>query len=515
MVHQRANLLGFLSGQGNVVLACHLKNVRFDKHRYEKLLHSMDLAGHDDKPICQLSFGMCQRFGLIQALMSKSAIILLDEPTGSVDKKSAMIIKKTISQYQKHSLFVIATHDPSLVESDMVIDFDKLHQVYDFNQDRYALVKKNPHHQVRPNFYGWRQFGKDWRKAALIIISQTTIATALVVMLILFYQSVTYYMTSQKNNPYNQIVTIETTGDPIDEAVMNQLESDYDLEGYNPRYDLNSLILKNGTSYLDVQSFQLNPHLESSQIVSGRLIGRPGEILINQALFDQGVRLGTTLQSAISPVELDVVGLVGDEFNQLPSVYYQGDFLPVNLEGNSQSVNLIVPDYSQVAAVVAQLSVDYYAYSDYLNYQESYSTILLLAGGTGAFFIVVALTIGVILFSLVQGALFYERHQDNSLLLLWGLRKYQLFGNMVKESLAISLAISLAGSLLGLAAVNLVKSLPFIPEFLSNPIHLGFLEFGLLGATMMVIYGLVGLLGAISQIALIRRLKLAQVLKEE
>ncbi len=514
-LHQRANLLGFLNARANVVLACDLKRVCFDEKKYRALVASMDLCGHDEKPISQLSFGMCQRFALIQALLSKARIILLDEPTGSVDLHSRSIIKKTIEKYSKDRLFVIATHDLKLISSGMVVDLDNLGRTYDFNNDRYALVKRGPLAPFRWNLYSWKQFSRDWKKAALIVSSQAIIATAIVVMLVLFYQGARYIDSARAECPYNRIITIESSSIAFEKSYLDKLVADYGVIGYNPYLDLNSLILKNDDDYLDVQSFQCNPDIAQSSIKAGRMIGNPGEILVNQALVDRGVNLGEQIVGTVAPITLVVVGVIADEFNSLPGVYYQDGYLPVGLSGDMTKVNLVVEDYTQIARLIDSLKGDFYAYSDFLTFKESYSNLLALAGFAGAFFIVVALVIGVILYSLVISATFYQRHQDNCLLLILGLNKRGLLGNMIGESLAVGMVISMMGSFFGLIATNFVKEMDFIPDFLKTPLKLDFTTTAGLFLAIVLVYSLVGLVATLSQLNTIRKLKISQVLKEE
>lgn len=514
-VHQRANLVSFSSGRGNVELACHLKKVRFDRKRYNSLLARLDLDGHDLKPVSQLSFGMCQRFALIQALMTGCKIILLDEPTGSVDKTSAAIIKRTIEQCAKNHLFVIATHDRDLCKNGRVIDFDNLKSDYRFLEERYGLIKRELPEIGSFSLYPWHQFARDWKKAALIVVSQIAIATALVVMLVLFFQANAFYQESLQNSPYNRIVTIESREGPFEDATLDAIVADNSLTGHNPHVDLNSLILSYNGDYLDVGSFELNPAIDPTTITAGRLIEQKGEILVNQALLDRGVALGGVVVGAIGEAAFKVVGVVDDCFNSLPAVYYQPEFLFEGIPGDPKKANLIIDDYHEVDKIIEALSGNWYAFSDFANFKDSYATMIMLSGAVGAFFIGVSLTIGIILYSLVLGVIFLERHQDNCLMLLLGLKKRELFFNMLYENLAVAAAISLIGSVSGLACVNLVKTLAFIPEFLREPLDLAIGDFALLAATMAGIYFLVGLLAALSQLNKIRRLDIAQVLKEE
>ena len=55
----------------------------------EEMLHSVGLAEHADTLVIKFSSGMYQRLGMARALIKNPAVLLLDEPTRSVDPESA------------------------------------------------------------------------------------------------------------------------------------------------------------------------------------------------------------------------------------------------------------------------------------------------------------------------------------------------------------------------------------------------------------------------------------------
>lgn len=93
--------------------------------RLGELLDAVGLSGRLaelglDTPIeragTSLSGGERQRLSIVRALASDRAILLLDEPTGHLDRVSEAAVLHLLEMYQTSRVIVIATHSPALIE---------------------------------------------------------------------------------------------------------------------------------------------------------------------------------------------------------------------------------------------------------------------------------------------------------------------------------------------------------------------------------------------------------------
>jgi lipoprotein-releasing system ATP-binding protein len=86
--------------------------------RARELLDSLGLGDHVNKRPDQLSGGQRQRVAVARALANEPAVILADEPTGSLDSKSSeqvfMVLRELVDKQGK--TVVAVTHDLALAE---------------------------------------------------------------------------------------------------------------------------------------------------------------------------------------------------------------------------------------------------------------------------------------------------------------------------------------------------------------------------------------------------------------
>ncbi len=119
-VFQFYNLLPVLTAYENVELPLLLTNLskKEKKQRVEMVLNVVGLADRMDYYPKQLSGGQQQRVAIARAIVSDPTLIIGDEPTGDLDRKSAeeilLLLSRLNSEFKK--TIIIVTHDPHAAE---------------------------------------------------------------------------------------------------------------------------------------------------------------------------------------------------------------------------------------------------------------------------------------------------------------------------------------------------------------------------------------------------------------
>jgi ABC-type antimicrobial peptide transport system, ATPase component len=86
--------------------------------RAQDLLDLLGLADRADHRPSALSGGEKQRVAIARSLMNEPALVLMDEPTGNLDARTAEPMHQEIERLSREiaQTFVLATHDPSLAK---------------------------------------------------------------------------------------------------------------------------------------------------------------------------------------------------------------------------------------------------------------------------------------------------------------------------------------------------------------------------------------------------------------
>lgn len=129
-VFQTFNLLQGYTALENVELGM-LFGGRVDESRARALLERVGLADKVDHRPAQLSVGQQQRVAVARALANRPALVLADEPTGNLDRKSARGALELIRGVARENgaALLLVSHDPEVLGAfETVTPFEELNR---------------------------------------------------------------------------------------------------------------------------------------------------------------------------------------------------------------------------------------------------------------------------------------------------------------------------------------------------------------------------------------------------
>ena len=117
-VFQFFNLIPRLTALGNVELAMSIADVGTSERRQraEDLLEKVGLRERINHKPAELSGGQQQRVAIARALANNPKFLLLDEPTGNIDSKTAAEVVGLLKKLnvENHVSIIMVTHDQHL-----------------------------------------------------------------------------------------------------------------------------------------------------------------------------------------------------------------------------------------------------------------------------------------------------------------------------------------------------------------------------------------------------------------
>jgi putative ABC transport system ATP-binding protein len=111
-VFQSFNLIPILTAKENIIMPLLLDSKKCDEKYLDEISAVLEISGRLNHLPSELSGGQKQRVAVARALINKPDVILADEPTGNLDKKSAdelMLLFQRINELG--NTIVMVTHD--------------------------------------------------------------------------------------------------------------------------------------------------------------------------------------------------------------------------------------------------------------------------------------------------------------------------------------------------------------------------------------------------------------------
>lgn len=118
-VFQQYNLVPALSVYENIVLPLRLDGQQIDEQLLDEIISILGLKDKMERLPETLSGGQQQRTAIARALLSKPAVLLTDEPTGSLDSATGMevvgLLRSCAARF--HQTVIVVTHQEEVAQA--------------------------------------------------------------------------------------------------------------------------------------------------------------------------------------------------------------------------------------------------------------------------------------------------------------------------------------------------------------------------------------------------------------
>jgi putative ABC transport system ATP-binding protein len=127
-IFQNYNLISTLTAEENVMFPMNLAGIKFEdqRNRASSLLKEINLGDRREHLPFQLSAGEQQRIAIARALANDPPVLLADEPTANLDKRTSQFLRDLFKDLkEKEKTIIVVTHDDDLIGiANRVISFD-------------------------------------------------------------------------------------------------------------------------------------------------------------------------------------------------------------------------------------------------------------------------------------------------------------------------------------------------------------------------------------------------------
>lgn len=474
-VFQEYHLLTGYTVLENILLAAELTCQDNAKNREWalSLLRRLNIEEKANEKIENLSGGQKQRVAIARALAGNPQVILADEPTGALDRKTADEIMAILSEIAKQSPVLIITHDRKICDyADEVVTIeDGKCRVWKEakKQAVTVLMQKEALPDVPVSMFkrALHNF-KTHLKRFLGVSLAVTIAVCAILMSFssqnIIEEKINHF--EQKNTAFSWGQILLKENDKV-EDVLSLLERSPDIQQYYIQYPVPECKIEFGGHSLSVSPKQFGSISNESMNIG--VMPRDGEIAITPSLakqFAQDIRtlIGKEIVFSCGNFsrKLQISGIYSGSFDD----YYLDAKTEQELYGTLQgdespvSVTYQVNGFDEVLEVVTQLTeqgiVPITAAKQVESLKETFLQLQTMFILVSVFIVVIALTIsGMLLMKLAR-----MRSGEIGLLMALGYHRGQIQKMLLWESLLLSSLSALTTTLFALLLTTLSGILP-------------------------------------------------------
>lgn len=137
---ENPSFLNGYNGYDNLRMIADIRSI-IDEKRIAEVMKIVGLDESGEKKYKKFSLGMKQRLGIAAAIMEKPDILILDEPTNSLDENGIKMVQNIVKKEKERGATVIVScHDEEILKSmsDEIIEIQegKIKKIYKLDKEK-------------------------------------------------------------------------------------------------------------------------------------------------------------------------------------------------------------------------------------------------------------------------------------------------------------------------------------------------------------------------------------------
>ncbi len=149
IVFQTFNLIEDMNVYENIALPLQILDTEKARisDKVNEALCFVNLAGYQNRKVCELSAGQRQRVAIARAIVKKPDILLADELTGNLDEENSKMIFELLERMSRECLVIAVTHDVSTATgyADRILCVENGRIIKDIDNSRIKELSQNKH----------------------------------------------------------------------------------------------------------------------------------------------------------------------------------------------------------------------------------------------------------------------------------------------------------------------------------------------------------------------------------
>ncbi len=328
-ITQNNHFINYLTIYDNLLLVLDKKE---NKEIIDKYLKQLNILDVKNKYPNQISGGEAERVSLIIAILKNYKIILLDEPTSSLDPKGCEKVLDLLNELKKDRLIICATHDEKLKNiADEIIYFPLISQknkninIIDLN---YNKVQKR---SVIPFLLKQFLYKNSEKKSTIYLL-----LIMILCFLVIFYCFDSHTKLNKTLIDYNDINFVNFYCNLNNEDYCANILEEYNAVDVMYSYGSNAYDIDDSNDFLkETLPYDENLFLQKDKIIYGTYFKDINDVILGidvaKELSDNPKDLINTtiiLQMPEGKVEFNIVGIIdsGNDNLYMKSLFLQYDY---------------------------------------------------------------------------------------------------------------------------------------------------------------------------------------------